>query len=55
MYIFEIDAKELMRELHEECDRKERARSDCKERTRAGSGGLAGSGRIEMRVLKMSR
>ena len=29
-----------MRELHEECDRRERARCDRKERARASSGGL---------------
>ena len=36
----EIAAEELMRELHEECDRRERARCDRKERAKASSGGL---------------
>ena len=36
----EIAAEELMRELHEECDRRERARCDRRERAKASSGGL---------------
>ena len=39
----EIAAEDLMRELHEECDRKERARCDRKERARISTGGLTGS------------
>ena len=36
----EIAAEELMRELHEECDRRERARCARKKRARASSSGL---------------